>query len=244
MAKLQEVLIYLNCSLELKRTLIKSELSSVVTGINVLNRLFSMSTEKAPSSDEEADENSSQYNKETQTLVVKMKTKLSQTYKPSNQEKSDQTKIKGFEETKPHFIKTKQHTLEEGQTDDDSLAQQLSTLSTSGQSVCSSSKQPPCSSPKESKSSNKLKDASNLGDTTPSTSNFEEASQKELCEKLLKTDPLLSIEDSKIYFTQFHNDFCNKLKELNQAKNIKNEFSDEILLNILNKRSYEIWNNF
>ncbi|KAB7497668.1 SET and MYND domain-containing protein 4, partial [Armadillidium nasatum] len=206
--------------------------SSVVTGINVLNRLFSMSTEKAPSSDEEADENSSQYNKETQTLGVKMKTKLSQTYKPSNQEKSDQTKIKGFEETKPHFIKTKQHTLEEvqpslpaGQTDDDSLAQQLSTLSTSGQSVCSSSKQPPCSSPKESKSSDGLKDASNLRDTTPSTSNFDEASQKELCEKLLKTDPFLSIRDSKIYFTQFYNDFCNKLKELNPAKNIKNEFS-------------------
>ncbi|RXG60758.1 Histone-lysine N-methyltransferase Smyd1 [Armadillidium vulgare] len=186
-----------------------------------------MSTEKAPSSGEEADENSSQYDKETQTLV-EMKTKLSQTDKPSNEEKSDQTKIKDFLETKTHFIKTNQHTLEEGkymskgQTDDYSLAQ----LSISGQSVCSSLKQPPCSSQKESKSSDGLKDASNLGDTTPSTSRFGEAAQKELCEKILKTDPLLSFRDFKIYFTQFYNDFCNKLKELNPAKNIKNEFSE------------------
>ncbi|RXG60755.1 Histone-lysine N-methyltransferase SMYD3 [Armadillidium vulgare] len=90
--------------------------------------------------------------------------------------------------------------------------------------VCSSSKQSPYSSQKKSKSSNKLKDASNLGDTTPNAS-FDEASQKELCEKILKTDPLKSIKDSQIYFTQFEKNFHKKLRNLKPERNIENEFS-------------------
>ncbi|KAB7496288.1 hypothetical protein Anas_14752, partial [Armadillidium nasatum] len=108
------------------------------------------------------------------------------------------------------------------QIDDDSLPQ---LLTISGQSVCSSSKQSPYSSQKKSKSSNKLKDASNLGDTTPSTSNFDETSQKELCKKILETDPLKLIKDSQIYFTQFEKNFHKKLKKLKPERNIENEFS-------------------
>ncbi|KAB7497667.1 Histone-lysine N-methyltransferase ASHR1 [Armadillidium nasatum] len=188
-----------------------------------------MSTEKRSIQNAETNENLSHCDKEAQKLGVKMKAKSRQTNKPSNRERSNQTNEKKFEEAETFFKKAKHHTSEERQTDEDSLAQQLSTLSTSNQSVCSSSIQPLFSSERDSKSSdeqNVLESvkpyASNLEDTSPKTS-FD-AYQKELCEKILKTDPLLSIRDSKIYFTQFQSNFCHKvIKELNSA-NIKNEF--------------------
>ncbi|KAL7630318.1 UNVERIFIED_CONTAM: hypothetical protein RMT77_019532 [Armadillidium vulgare] len=73
-----------------------------------------MSTEKQPTPDEEADENRSQCDKEAQALGVKMKTKLSQTYKSSNPEKSDKTNEKDFEKAETLIKKTKHHTPEEG----------------------------------------------------------------------------------------------------------------------------------
>ncbi|KAB7506020.1 SET and MYND domain-containing protein 4, partial [Armadillidium nasatum] len=166
-----------------------------------------------------------------------MKSKEIQTSKTPTADRSCQTNKKGFKEAEELFNAAKQNTSEEDklklvpseddtqstlQADssmqvaqqpqpssekDDSLARQVSTLHISGQSHTSSSKQ-----------------ESNLEDATASKSSCDKAYQKELCEQILKTDPLRGIGVSQIYFTQYCDDFCSRLGKLKLLEKSESEF--------------------
>ncbi|KAL7630881.1 UNVERIFIED_CONTAM: hypothetical protein RMT77_018832 [Armadillidium vulgare] len=217
--------------------------SSIATNFSVLisfNKIKIMPTEKELTPDKKADENPSKCDKETQTpgvKIVKMKSKLIQTSKIPTAGRSSQTNEKVFKEAEELFKATKKHASEEDklklvpsgddtqstlQADssmqvaqqpqpssqkDNSVARQLSTLNISGQSYTSPSKQ-----------------ESNLEDATATKSSCDKAYQKELCEQILKTDPLRGIGVSQIYFAQYCDDICSRLGELKLLEKSESEF--------------------
>ncbi|RXG60756.1 SET and MYND domain-containing protein 4 [Armadillidium vulgare] len=71
-----------------------------------------------------------------------------------------------------------------------------------------------------------VKSQGNLEDETEMDSiSCDKAHQRELCEQIMRTDPLEGIGDSRMYFAQFYGDLCDRIVQLNLLEKIENEFS-------------------